>query len=214
MDLICLDLSSHNLYNPGERHVSFLWLLKKTNETEKLSVLCVGRSVASFYLIFTVVLSVLRVPYSDDDVGRAEVKVRMISDVVDTDILLQTDDLNNTETNVYGLFLFVPLSPTNIQTLIVFTSFKITITVFPPDWPPRRHWWSWVWSISPHTFCLCDRQTGSRRTPRGPAALGLRWAHMHSLEIKVNSVKHKYLYFLDSRFKEYYDVKLTSMDST
>lgn len=29
----------------------------------------------------------------------------MISDVVDTDILLQTDDLNNTETNVYGLFL-------------------------------------------------------------------------------------------------------------
>lgn len=48
----------------------------------------------------------------------------MISDVVDTDILLQTDDLNNTETNVYGPFLLVPLSPTNIQTLIVFTSFK------------------------------------------------------------------------------------------
>lgn len=95
-------------------------LKKKQKNKTKLSVSC----VASFYLIFTVVLSVFRVPYSDDDVGRAEVKVRMISDVVDTDILLQTDDLNNTETNVYSVFLLVPLSPTNIQTLIVFTSFK------------------------------------------------------------------------------------------
>lgn len=76
-----------------------------TNETDKLSLSCVGRSVASFHLIFTVVLSVLRVPYSDDNVGRAEVKVRMIGDVVDTDILLQTDDLNDTETNVYSVFL-------------------------------------------------------------------------------------------------------------
>lgn len=101
-------------------------LKKKQKNKTKLSVSCVGRSVASLYLIFTVVLSVFRVPYSDDDVGRAEVKVRMISDVVDTDILLQTDDLNNTETNVYGLFLLVPLSPTNIQTLklVIFTSFK------------------------------------------------------------------------------------------
>lgn len=100
LDLICLDLSSHNLYSPGERRVIFM-----TNETDKLSLSCVGRSVASFHLIFTVVLSVLRVPYSDDNVGRAEVKVRMIGDVVDTDILLQTDDLNDTETNVYSVFL-------------------------------------------------------------------------------------------------------------
>lgn len=56
----------------------------------------------------------------------------MISDVVDTDILLQTDDLNNTETNVYGLFLLVPLSPTNIQTLklVIFTSFKLQSLFF------------------------------------------------------------------------------------
>lgn len=45
------------------------------------------------HLIFAVVLSVLRVPYSDDDVGGAEVEVRVIRDVVHTDILLHTDNL-------------------------------------------------------------------------------------------------------------------------
>lgn len=51
------------------------------------------------HIIFAVVLSVLRVPYSDDDVGGAEVEIWVICDVVHADVLLHTDDLDLKQKN-------------------------------------------------------------------------------------------------------------------
>lgn len=45
------------------------------------------------HLVVTFVLSVVRVPYSDDYVSGAEVKIGVICDVVDADVLLDPDDL-------------------------------------------------------------------------------------------------------------------------
>lgn len=46
------------------------------------------------HLVLAVVLPVLRVPYSDDDVSGAEVEIWVICNVVHADIFLQTDDLD------------------------------------------------------------------------------------------------------------------------
>lgn len=46
------------------------------------------------HLIFTVVLPVLRVPYPDDDVSGAEMKIWVICNIVHADILLHTNHLD------------------------------------------------------------------------------------------------------------------------
>lgn len=45
------------------------------------------------YLIVTFVLCVVGVPYSDDYVGGAEVKIGVICNVIDADVLLDSNDL-------------------------------------------------------------------------------------------------------------------------
>lgn len=50
-------------------------------------------SLSSSHLIFTVILSVLRVPYSDHNVTGAEMEIGVISDVVDANILLCAQNL-------------------------------------------------------------------------------------------------------------------------
>lgn len=57
-----------------------------------------GKDVLDYsHLIFAVVLAVLGVPYSDDDVSGAEVEIWVICDVVHAHILLHTDNLDESD---------------------------------------------------------------------------------------------------------------------